>query len=128
MVVAADMEGANALSAIGVVQGGSGTRVPLLFSKSPSPQLVRTRKLSGEQLVTRSMFTCMSQPSEPVCEDADKQMFEIIHDGWGWGGCYEDMQVNGSEFMQSGTYTYPGLHPLPNTCTQQTYSYTSQQE
>lgn len=90
------------------------------------------RTLGGEQLGARSLFDGMPQPGEPVYDDADRQMFEIIHDGGGWGGCYEGRQVDDSEFTQSSMYIQPGMqpgtYPQSDTYIQQTDSYTGHQE
>ena len=45
-------------------------------------------------------------------------MFDMIHDGGGSRGCYEDGQVDDSESTQSGTYTQSNTNTQQGTYTQ----------
>ena len=56
-----------------------------------------------EQLGACTLFAGISQPGEPSYDDANRQMFEMIHDRG--AGCYKDGYVDDSESMQPGTYT-----------------------
>ena len=80
--------------------------VPLLFSESTSPELVRVRTAGGEHMGVRMMFAPMPIAGENVYDDGEREMFEIIHDGSGGGGGYEDGQVEDSDPTQSGNYTH----------------------
>lgn len=52
-----------------------------------------------------TLFADVPKAGEPTYNDVDNKMFDIIHDGAGGGGGYEDGRLEDSDRTQSDNYT-----------------------